>query len=162
MLRASFGTVAASSQGALPQNKQMATTAAGVRLHQCHITYLERIERNCHSGMFLNLKCKALTCTVPHVAQFTAASSQGALPQNKQMATTAAGVRLHQCHKTFLERIERNCHSGMFLNLQCKALTCTVPHVAQSQLAHRGHCLKTSKWQQLQLACDCTNVIKHI
>jgi hypothetical protein len=91
-----------------------------------------------------------------------AASSLGALLQNKQMEIIVAGVRLHQCHITYLERIERNCHSGMFLNLECKALTCTVPHVAQLQLAHRGHCLKTSKWQQLQQARDCTNVIKHI
>jgi hypothetical protein len=91
-----------------------------------------------------------------------AASSQGALPQNKQMATIAAGVRLHQCHTTYLERIERICHSGMFLKLQCKALTCTAPLVAQLLLADKGQSLKTSKWQQLQQACDRTNVILHI
>jgi hypothetical protein len=158
MHSASCRTVATSSEGAMPQNKQMATIAASVRLHQCHITYLERIERNCHSEMFLNLQCKAFTCTMPPVA-LLAASSLGALPQNKQMAIFAAGVRLHQCHITYLERIERNCHSGMFFNLQCKALTCTAPPVAQEQLAQRGQCLKTSNWQQLLQACDCTNVI---
>jgi hypothetical protein len=40
MHSASCGTVATSSEGAMPQTKQMATIAAGVRLHQCHITGL--------------------------------------------------------------------------------------------------------------------------
>jgi hypothetical protein len=69
MHSAPCGTVAASSQGALHKNKPMATIAGGVRLHQCHITYLERIERNCHSGIFVKLQCKALTCTAPPMAQ---------------------------------------------------------------------------------------------
>jgi hypothetical protein len=143
------------------QNKQISLIAAGVRLHQCHITCLARIRRNCHSGMFLKLQCQALTCRSPPVAQLQLAH-WGHCLKGKQTATIVAGVRLHQCHITYLEPIKRNCHSGIFVKLQCKAMTCTAPHVAQYQLAHRGHCLKTSKWQQLQQARDCTSVIQHI
>jgi hypothetical protein len=74
------------------------------------------------------------------------------MPQNMQSITIAAGVRLHQCHKTYLEQIEQNCHSGMVLKLHCNTLTCTAPLMAQKLLSEKGQCLQTSKWQQLQQA----------
>jgi hypothetical protein len=55
MHSAPCATVAAAlTQGATLQNKTMTIVAAGVRLHQCHITYFRRIERNSPSGIFLN------------------------------------------------------------------------------------------------------------
>jgi hypothetical protein len=135
------GTVAASSQGALPQRQANGNNCSR-RATAPMSYYIFRTDkaklpfRNiCQVAMQSNDMHSAPCCTVP-------ASSQGALPQNKQMATAAAGARLHQCHTTYSERIERMCHSGMFLKLQCKALTCTAPLVAQLLLANKGNPLK--------------------
>jgi hypothetical protein len=58
MHKAPCGTVAASSQGALPRNMQMATIAAGVRLHQCHETYLDGLSETAIKEYLSNCNSK--------------------------------------------------------------------------------------------------------